>query len=168
MGSQTPEIRAMSAVDWETVRKIYLQGIESGHATFETQAPSWEDWDENHHQFARLVLTKNNAISGWAALSRVSRRAAYNGVAEVSVYVAAQARGQGFGLKLLQSLIEESEAHGIWTLQAGIFPENVASISLHRRCGFREVGRRERIAKLGGVWRDTLLMERRSTQVGTD
>jgi L-amino acid N-acyltransferase YncA len=168
MTSQVPEIRPMSAGDWERVREIYLEGIESGHATFETQAPSWEEWDQNHQQFARLVLSKNNVISGWAALSKVSRRVVYNGVAEVSVYVAAQARGQGFGWKLLQRLVEESEAHGVWTLQASIFPENVASISLHRQCGFREVGRRERIAKLKGVWRDTVLMEKRSTKVGTD
>ena len=158
----------MSAGDWETVREIYREGIESGHATFETQAPSWEDWDQNHHQFARFVLSTSNGISGWAALSKVSRRVVYDGVAEVSVYVGAAARGQGFGLKLLQRLIEESEAQGVWTLQASIFPENAASIRLHRHCGFREVGRRERIAKLDGVWRDTVLMERRSNQVGTD
>ena len=168
MSSQTPEIRPMSAGDWEAVREIYLEGIESGHATFETQAPSWEDWDQNHHQFARLVLTTKDGIAGWAALSKVSRRVVYNGVAEVSVYVAAKARGQGFGLKLLQRLIDESEAHGVWTLQASIFPENKASISLHRHCGFREVGRRERIAKLDGAWRDTVLMEKRSTRVGTN
>ena len=157
----------MSDDDWEMVRKIYLEGIASGHATFETEAPSWVDWDANHHQFARLILKSNAEIVGWATLSRVSRRKVYEGVAEVSVYIASNARGQGFGLRLLESLIEESESHGIWTLQASIFPENIASIRLHHRCGFREVGRRERIAKLNGVWRDTVLLERRSTRVGT-
>ena len=158
----------MASDDWDSVREIYLEGIASGHATFETQAPSWEDWTANHHPFARLVLRTNDGLLGWAALSRVSRRTVYEGVAEVSVYVASSARGQGLGLLLLQSLIEESEAHGVWTLQASIFTENDASIRLHRRCGFREVGRRERIAKLHGAWRDTLLMERRSTIVGTN
>lgn len=154
--------------DWEMVRKIYLEGIASGHATFETHAPSWEDWDASHHQFARIILKADQQTLGWAALSRVSGRKVYEGVAEVSVYVAANARGRGFGSTLLQSLIEESESNGIWTLQASIFQENRASIRLHRSCGFREVGRRERIAKLNGVWRDTILMERRSTSVGTN
>jgi L-amino acid N-acyltransferase YncA len=158
----------MAVDDWGGVREIYLEGIASGYATFETQAPTWDDWDANHHQFGRLILKSNGEILGWAALSRVSRRMVYEGVAEVSVYVASKARGQGFGLILLESLIEESESHGIWTLQAGIFPENIVSIRLHRRCGFREVGRRERIAKLNGVWRDTVLMERRSIRVGTN
>jgi L-amino acid N-acyltransferase YncA len=167
MTSQIFEIGPMAAGDWESVREIYLEGIASGHATFETQAPSWENWDTNHHPFARLVLRTEEGILGWAALSRVSRRIVYEGVAEVSVYVASRARGQGFGLRLLQRLIEESEAHGVWTLQASIFTENDASIRLHRRCGFREVGRRERIAKLHSAWRDTMLMERRSTIVGT-
>ena len=152
--------------DWKMVREIYLDGIASGNATFETQAPTWEDWDANHHEFARLVLKSNEAVLGWAALSKISRRMAYLGVAEVSVYVSSQVRGRGLGLMLLQNLIDESENHGIWTLQASIFPENTASIRLHLRCGFREVGRRERIAKLNGVWRDTVILERRSTKVG--
>ena len=161
-------IGVMKAIDWEIVREIYLEGIASGHATFETQAPSWDDWDANHHRFARLILRSNEKIMGWAALSGVSRRKVYEGVAEVSVYVASKARGLGFGQRLLARLIEESERNGIWTLQASIFSKNIASIRLHNRCGFREVGRRERIAKLNGVWRDTILMERRSTRVGSD
>lgn len=152
----------MQASDWEQVRAIYLEGIRSGHATFETDAPSWEKWDEGHHQFARLVMREGEAVLGWAALSPVSKRHVYRGVAEVTVYVSETARGQGIGRALLEALIEESEKNGIWTLQASIFPENIASVQLHRRCGFREVGRRERIAMLNGVWRDTLLFERRS------
>ena len=158
----------MTSAHWEAVREIYMEGIASGHATFQTHAPSWEYWDANHHSFARLVLKTDEGVVGWAALSKVSGRKVYAGVAEVSVYVALAARGRGFGLALLQSLIEESERHGIWTLQASIFPENIASIQLHRRSGFREVGRRERIAKLDEVWRDTVLLERRSTRVGTN
>jgi L-amino acid N-acyltransferase YncA len=158
----------MSSDDWDEVREIYLDGIASGHATFETQAPTWDDWDANHHQFGRLILKSNDLVVGWASLTKVSRRMVYEGVAEVSVYVASKARGQGFGLMLLERLIEEAESHRIWTLQASIFPENIASLRLHRTCGFREVGRRERIAKLNGVWRDTVLMERRSTRVGTN
>lgn len=152
----------MQASDWEQVRAIYLEGIRSGHATFETDAPSWEKWDEGHHQFARLVMREGETILGWAALSPVSKRHVYRGVAEVTVYVSETARGKGIGRVLLEALIEESEKNGIWTLQASIFPENIASVQLHRRCGFREVGRRERIATLNGVWRDTLLFERRS------
>jgi len=156
-------IRPLMFTDWPLVRSIYEEGIATGQATFETQAPTWEQWDANHHNFARLVLTVKNEVKGWAATSRVSARKAYAGVAEVSVYIAATARGQGFGRQLLHALILESGVSGIWTLQASIFPENVASIELHQRCGFREVGRRERIAQLNGVWRDTVLLERRST-----
>ena len=153
----------MSASDWEQVREIYLEGIRSGHSTFETEAPSWEKWDEGHLQFARLVMRDGETILGWAALSPVSKRHVYRGVAEVTVYVSEKARGQGVGRSLLEALIDESEKNGIWTLQASIFPENAASVQLHLRCGFREVGRRERIAMLKGVWRDTLLLERRAT-----
>ena len=155
-------IEQMRASDWHEVREIYLQGIRSGHATFETEAPSWERWDEAHLPFGRLVMRENDAVVGWAALSPVSKRQVYRGVAEVTVYVAESARGQGIGRALLAALIAEAERNGIWTLQASIFPENVASVELHRRCGFREVGRRERIAMLHNVWRDTLLFERRS------
>ena len=160
-------IDQMKVDDWEQVRSIYLEGISEGNSTFETDAPSWEQWDAAHHQFARLVLRKGNKVLGWAALSPVSKRSVYRGVAEVTVYVTESARGQGVGHALLMALIDESERNGIWTLQASIFPENVASAKLHLRCGFREVGRRERIATLNGIWRDTLLFERRSTSVGT-
>lgn len=157
-------IDQMRASDWEQVRSIYLEGIRSGHSTFETEAPSWEKWDAGHLQIARLVMRDGETIVGWAALSPVSKREVYRGVAELTVYVSENARGQGIGRALLEALIEESERNGIWTLQASIFPENVASVQLHRGCGFREVGRRERIAKLNGVWRDTLLFERRSSK----
>jgi L-amino acid N-acyltransferase YncA len=152
--------------DWPSVCRIYLEGIASRNATFETEAPSWERWDANHHRFARLIIEVNNQVAGWAALSAVSARHAYSGVAEVSVYVSSDARGSGFGKTLLAGLIEQSEKNDIWTLQASIFPENTASIELHRKFGFREVGRRERIAKLHNVWRDTVLFERRSMRVG--
>ena len=160
-------IDQMRASDWEQVRAIYLEGIRTGDATFETEAPSWERWDEAHLPFARLVMRDlvrhdGEQVLGWAALSPVSKREVYRGVAEVTVYVAEAARGRGIGRALLEALIEESERNGIWTLQASIFPENTASVELHRRCGFREVGRRERIARLHGIWRDTLLFERRS------
>ena len=155
----------MRASDWEQVHAIYLEGVRTGDATFETEAPSWERWDEGHLLFGRLVLREGAAVLGWAALSPVSKREVYRGVAEVTVYVAEGARGRGIGRALLAALIAESERNGIWTLQASIFPENTASVELHRRCGFREVGRRERIAKLHGVWRDTLLFERRSDAV---
>ena len=155
-------IDQMRASDWEQVRSIYLEGVRSGHSTFETDAPSWEQWDQGHLQIARLVMRDGETILGWAALSPVSKRHVYRGVAELTVYVSENARGQGIGRALVSALIDESERNGIWTLQASIFPENTASIQLHLRCGFREVGRRERIAMLNGVWRDTLLFERRS------
>ena len=153
---------------WPKVREIYLAGIASGHATFETAAPSWEEWDAAHLKFPRLILCRDADVKGWAALSRGSARKAYEGVAEVSVYVAADCRGQGYGKELLEGLVTGSENNAIWTLQASIFPENVASIALHKAAGFREVGRRDRIAKLNGVWRTTVLMERRSILVGTE
>ena len=154
--------------DWEPVRAIYLEEIATGHATFETRAPAWEKWDTEHLCAARLVARDGPAILGWAALSPVSGRCVYAGVAEVSVYVAATARGGGVGRTLLESLIKSSEDEGIWTLQAGVFPENVASLAMHHHCGFREVGRRERLGKLGGAWRDVILLERRSPRIGTD
>jgi phosphinothricin acetyltransferase len=155
----------MTPGDWEQVRSIYLEGVREGNSTFETEAPSWEAWDEAHHKSPRLVMRAGNQVLGWAALSPVSKRRVYSGVAEVSVYVTESARGKGIGRALLEALIENSEQAGIWTLQASIFPENEASIELHLKCGFREVGRRERIAKLKGVWRDTILFERRSKLV---
>lgn len=154
--------------DWEDAREIYLQGIAGGQATFETEAPSWESWDANHLAFARLVARDAERVIGWAALSSVSARRAYAGVAEVSVYVAFDRHGMGAGRQLLEALISESEPNGIWTLQAVMFPENLASIALHRACGFRPVGRRERIGKLNGAWRDTILLERRSTRIGVE
>ena len=162
------QIRAMTVEDWEPVRAIYLAGIATGQATFETEAPTWTSWNKSHLPAPRLVAISTEAIGGWAALSPVSARPVYAGVAEVSVYIAEQMRGAGLGGLLLKALVEESEENGIWTLQASTFPENVASISLHNSYGFREVGRRQRIAKMKGVWRDTLLFERRSKLVGVD
>ena len=161
-------IRPLTAEDWPAVEEIYLAGIATGNATFETEAPTWERWHATHHEFVRLIATDGTTTLGWAALSPVSTRKVYAGVAEVSVYVAQQARGQGLGQRLLEALIAGSEQNGIWTLQASIFPENVASLKLHDRCGFRKVGRRERIAKRVGVWRDTILLERRSAVVDND
>ena len=159
-------MESMTADDWLAVRAVYLEGIATGEATFETEAPSWETWDAGHLPFARLVARAGGSVIGWAALSPVSQRKAYSGVAEVSVYVAAHSRGKGVGRALLERLIQESEQNGIWTLQAAVFPENAATIAVHKRCGFREVGRRERISKLNGNWRDTILLERRSEIVG--
>jgi L-amino acid N-acyltransferase YncA len=160
-------IDALRPEDWEQVRAIYVEGIATGHATFETSAPPWEKWDSDHLARARLVARDGPAILGWAALSPVSGRCVYAGVAEVSVYVAAAARSRGVGRALLHGLIRASEEEGIWTLQAGVFPENVSSLALHRRCGFREVGRRERLGMLGDTWRDVILLERRSRTVGS-
>jgi L-amino acid N-acyltransferase YncA len=159
-------IDRMKGEDWAAVRAIYLEGIATGHATLETCAPEWEKWDGDHLRDCRLVAWEGDQVVGWAALSPVSGRCVYAGVAEVSVYVAASARGRGVGKALLGALVEESERQCIWTLQAGIFHENTASIALHKSCGFREVGRRERIGQLNGVWRDVLLLERRSEVVG--
>lgn len=167
MSSDEIVIRALLPRDWPQVAAIYRQGIATGNATFETEPPSWEDFHRRHLPFARLVALKASEVVGWAALSPVSMRRVYAGVAEVSVYVDQPARGRGLGKMLLQALIDASEKNGLWTLQAGIFPENVPSIALHRRCDFREVGRRHRIGMLNGVWRDTVLLERRSTVVGT-
>lgn len=164
-------IDTMKDEDWEQVRSIYLEGIMTGHATFETDAPSWEKWNASHLRECRLVARCRDSsvgIVGWAALSPVSDRCVYSGVAEVSVYVGERGRGQGTGRALLDGLVEESEKCGIWTLQAGVFPENIASIKLHLKCGFREVGRRESLGRMNGVWRDVLLLERRSKRVGVD
>jgi L-amino acid N-acyltransferase YncA len=155
-------VREMTAEDWEGVRAVYLEGIASGNATFETSAPSWTAWDANHLANPRLIASANQQLVGWAVLSPVSSRCAYSGVAEVSVYVTAWARHQGVGKALLSTLIERSEQAGLWTLQTGIFPENTASLTLHESCGFRVVGRRERLGKLHGVWRDVIFLERRS------
>lgn len=159
----------MRSTDWTEVRAIYLEGIATGNATFEVDAPSWEAWDAAHLSAPRLIARgPDGAALGWAAVTPVSGRCVYAGVGDLSVYVAAAARGKGVGRLLLEALILASERAGLWTLQAGIFPENEASLALHRSCGFREVGRRERIGTLLGVWRDVLLLERRSRNVGKD
>jgi phosphinothricin acetyltransferase len=150
------------------VRAIYLEGIATGEATFETDAPDWERWDADHLPQCRLVARNIDGVLGWAALSPVSRREVYAGVAEVSVYVAESARGRGVGGALMRALVEASERYGLWTLQSIVFPENHASVALHLKHGFREVGRRERIARRHGVWRDTVVLERRSRAVGVD
>jgi L-amino acid N-acyltransferase YncA len=159
-------VRDLRPDDWPAVRAIYEDGIRSGHATFETEPPTWEQWDAAH-QDVRLVAEQDGSVVGWAALSPVSSRCCYEGVGEVSVYVAEEARGAGLGRVLLDELVRRSEQAGYWTLTAGVFPENEASLSLHRACGFREVGKRERLGRLHGVWRDVVLLERRSTLVGT-
>jgi L-amino acid N-acyltransferase YncA len=160
------EIVAMTEGDWVAVREIYMQGIATGNATFEKSVPDWKEWDERHLPTCRLVARSADTVVGWAALSRVSTRRLYEGVAEVSIYIAEEARGQGIGSKLLRALVEASEQNGIWTLQAGIFPENAASIRLHQQSGFRIVGIRERLGCMDGTWRDIVLMERRSAVVG--
>ncbi|MBL8155329.1 MAG: N-acetyltransferase [Anaerolineae bacterium] len=159
-------IQPMRPDHWESVREIYLEGIATRNATFETEAPSWQTWDEKHLKDCRLVALARNEVCGWVALSPVSSRCVYAGVGEHSIYVAARSRGQGVGRKLLDILISSSEHAGFWTLQTSIFPENTASLALHKACGFREVGRRERIGQLEGLWRDTILLERRSSVVG--
>ncbi|HEY7575573.1 MAG TPA: GNAT family N-acetyltransferase [Thermoanaerobaculia bacterium] len=167
MAAQTlPQLRPLVAEDWPAVRAIYEEGIATKNATFETAAPSWDVWDAKHAKAARLVAVTAEAVVGWAALSPVSDRCAYAGVAEVSVYVASAARGQGVGLRLLRELVAQSEQQGIWSLQAGILPENAASLAIHERCGFRVVGTRERLGQLDGRWRDVVLLERRSRAVG--
>ena len=160
------QLRTLTAADWDLVRHIYLDGIATGQATFETEAPTWERWNEVHLPAPRLVAISDEPVVGWAALSSVSARSVYTGVADVSVYVAADWHGQGIGRVLLEKILSESEENDIWTLQASIFPENGASVSLHKACGFREVGTRERIGKMKGVWRNTILLERRSKRVG--
>ncbi|MEE8192921.1 MAG: N-acetyltransferase family protein [Gemmatimonadales bacterium] len=154
---------------WEDVREIHVEGIATGEATFETDSvPDWETWSGEHLEFGRLAAMIGDRVVGWAALTRVSDRCVYAGVAEVSVYIGEHARGRGVGSKLMQALIEESEKHGIWTLQAGVFTENASSIALHEKLGFRIVGRRERLGKLKGEWRDVMLLERRSDVVGIE
>jgi phosphinothricin acetyltransferase len=161
-------VAALTPADWDDVRRIYVEGIATGNATLETEAPSWENWDRGHRADARFVAREDRLVVGWAALSRVSERCVYEGVAEVSVYVASDARGRGVGRRLLEELVRASEDAGVWTLQAGIFPENTASIALHERCGFRVVGIRKRLGRLRGRWRDVALLERRSPRVGAE
>lgn len=156
----------MNSDDWSAVRDIYAEGIATNQATFETEVPEWEAWNSARLEVCRLVVRKDGQVIAFAALSPVSRRPAYAGVAEHSIYVAASARGQGVGKFLLQGLIEASECSNIWTIQSSIFPENTATRALHAACGFREIGYREKIANHHGVWRDTILIERRSKVVG--
>lgn len=158
------EITSLLPQHWEAVKTIYEDGIATGNATFQTSAPSREEWNNDHIIHSRFVAVENGAVLGWAALTPVSGRCVYAGVAEVSVYVSPESQGKGVGKALLNALIEASEANGLWTLQAGIFPENKASVRLHESCGFRIIGAREKIGKMHGVWRDTLLLERRSTK----
>lgn len=159
-------ITDMQVHHWREVADIYREGIQTGQATFEITVPTWADWDQGHLASCRLVAIVGEHVKGWAALSGVSGRCVYAGVAEVSVYVAAVARGEGIGKALLTALVQAAETNGIWTLQAGILRENESSLALHRACGFREVGYRERLGQLHGVWRDVILMERRSSIVG--
>ena len=154
----------MTATDWPAVAAIFEEGIRTRIATFETAGPSWAEWDEAHLDEPRLVADEDG-VAGWAALSPYSSRPCYAGVAEVSMYVAERARGRGVGRALLEALIDGSEAAGVWTLQAGVFPENRASLALHRRCGFRTVGIRQRIGRLDGAWRDVVLLERRTEEI---
>lgn len=158
-------IRPLGPGDWDAVREIYEEGIATGNATFQTTAPGWDDWNRGHLAVPRLIAGERDAVLGWAALSPVSTRIVYAGVAEVSVYIAEHARGRGIGRRLLETLVQESEVAGIWTLQAVVFPENIATIRLHTANGFRVVGRRERIGQLDDNWRDTLLLERRSQRL---
>lgn len=161
-------IRPMTSKDWNTVANIYEDGIATGIATFETNIPTYGAWDNAHLTTCRIVALKNEQIVGWAALSPVSSRCVYGGVAEVSVYISQKHRGLGIGKLLMQQLILESESEGLWTLQSGIFPTNTGSIKLHEAVGFRYIGKRERVGKLHGKWVDNVLYERRSTVVGVD
>ena len=158
----------MKNSDWPSVAQIYQQGMDTGFATFEKVVPSFAVWDSGHLQIGRLVAAKGDSILGWAALSPVSSRCVYGGVAEVSVYIGQGNRGQGVGKMLMQELIVESEKAGLWTLQSGIFPENKGSVELHLKMGFRFIGKRERVGKRDNVWKDNLLFERRSAVVGVD
>jgi L-amino acid N-acyltransferase YncA len=155
----------MAAADWPAVERIYAEGIATGNATFETEPPTWEEFDAGRLPSHRIVAIEDGEVAGWAALARVSSRDCYAGVAEHSVYVAGIRRGRGIGKALMEALLAGAEADGIWTVQTNVFPENEATLRLHERVGFRLVGRRERIARLDGVWRDTLLLERRSPRV---
>ena len=165
---EMPAICAMAPPDWPAVRRIYEEGITTGMATFETECPDWAAWDAEHLAAPRLVAGIGEDVAGWAALMPVSPRACYRGVAEVSVYVAGAARGQGIGRKLLTTLVQGSEAAGVWTLFSSIHSDNAPSLALHAACGFRTVGRRVRIARRADGWHDTVIMERRSDIVGVD
>lgn len=158
----------MEQADWPEVSRIYEEGIATGYATFETAVPTYKEWDEAHVTHCRFVAENSGELLGWVALSPVSGRCVYGGVAEVSIYVAADTQGRGVGKALMEVLVNASEMQGFWTLQAGIFPQNEGSISLHEKMGFRLMGRREKIGKRNGVWYDNLVFERRSKKVGLD
>ena len=160
------EIRELGADDWPVVEAIYADGIATGDATFETETPSWDEFDAGRLPGHRLVAVENGRVVGWAALSPTSLRACYAGVVENSVYVDREHRGRGIGRRLMEALVAGADGAGLWTIQTSVFPENAASLALHERLGFRVVGRRERIARRDGVWRDTILLERRSPSVG--
>ena len=155
-------IQPLSEEHYPSVKKIYEEGISTAHATFQTTAPEWDEWDKSHLAHSRIVAIENNEVVGWAALTPVSGRCVYAGVAEISVYIDERNRGKGIGKILLRHLISESESHNIWTLQAGVFPENLSSLKIHESLGFRKVGYREKIGQLKGIWRDTVLLEKRS------
>lgn len=160
------EIREMLPEDGEMVLKIFEEGIASGNASFDSSAPDWKTWNENHHKVCRFtLLDEQQSIVGWAALKPTSIRTCFSGVAEVSIYLTPSVQGKGLGKILLQKIIIESEEKGFWMLQSGIFPENIASIKVHEQLGFRKVGHREKIAQMNGVWRDIVLMERRSNKI---
>jgi len=159
----TARVEPMRPGAWSAVEAIFAEGIATGNATFEPQTPDWDGFDHRFLPQCRLVARAGNDVVGWAALTPYSRRLVYKGAAEVSVYVASSARGRGVGKVLLNALIACSEAEGFWTLQAGIFPENAASLALHHACGFRIVGERQKIGRMpDGTWRDVVLMERRA------
>jgi len=160
------DIRNITLENFDQVAEIYQQGIETGMATFQNDIPDWQSWDKSHLLNCRVATFENNEMTGWAALTPVSSRCVYAGVAEVSVYVSANFRGKGIGQRLLTHLIAQSEQAGLWTLQSGIFPDNIRSIKLHEKCGFRQIGYREKIGKKDGVWKDNIIMERRSKVVG--
>lgn len=161
----TITIRPMTPEDWHAVSRIYQEGLDTGLATFETEVPSFNDWDQKHHSDCRIIAESGGTIAGWAALSPTSPRAAYRGVAEISIYIAAEDAGKGVGSLLLHELIDASEAAGFWTIQSAIFKENTVSIHLHKKAGFREIGYREKVAERFGEWHDIILMERRSLNV---
>lgn len=158
--------RPMREEDWISVAEIYRQGIETGNATFEMEIPAWDKWDSSHLRTCRIVATIGKSIVAWAALVPVSKRKVYSGVAEISIYVSDKYQGHGIGTRLLENLITKSEKEGFWTLQAVIFPENIVSLKIHQDLGFRKVGFREKIGKMDGNWRETILLERRSKIAG--
>jgi L-amino acid N-acyltransferase YncA len=158
-------VRAMQEKDWDVVRTIYQAGIDSGNATFQTFAPEWREWDENHIDICRYVACIDNQVIGWVALSPYSSRHAYRGVAEISIYISPRHHQLGAGKQLLSTIINESEKAGYWTLLSGIFPENLASLRLHHSQGFRKVGHREKVGEMHGKWRDVIILERRSQKV---